>query len=564
VKLGNNFKMAVVGRGNVRLHVNGITQVITNVYYVPELKNNLISIGQLSEKGVAVLIQNAECRCYHPKKGLILQTKMSANRMFVFLATMMPKIPTCFKTASEDETHLWHCRYGHLNFKGLRTLHYKKMVRGLPEMKTPSKLCNDCIIGKQHRESISKKSLWRATHRLQLVHSDICGPITPSSSSGKRYLITFIDDYSRKIWVSFLSEKSQAFNAFKMFKSMVEKEIGAPIQCLRTDRGGEFTSKEFNSFCDSHGIRRQLTAAFTPQQNGVAERKNRTIMNMVRCMLSEKHVPKYFWPEAVKWTIHILNRSPTLAVKELTPEEAWSTIKPSVHYFKVFGCVAHVHIPETKRKKLDDKSFRCVMLGMSDESKAYRLYDPATKRIVISKDVIFEEDECWDWGRSSEEMKQDVLDWGESEEEENGLIQSEDGGDSNANTETEGEIENGSSSSHSDARSGSDSAQSIEEALEEGRIRRPPVWMNDYESGEGLSEEEEIQNFVLFTSPSDPTTFEEAIHSDKWRSAMDNEIAAIEKNSTWELTDLPAEARTIGVKWIFKTKLNEKRRSGEV
>jgi hypothetical protein len=159
-----------------------------------------------------------------------------------------------------------------------------------------------------------------------------------------------------------------------------------------------------------NGIKRQLTAAFTPQQNGVAERKNQTIMNMVRCMLSEKHVPKFLWAEAVNWAVHILNRSPTLAVKDKTPEEAWSGIKPAVHYFKVFGCIAHVHILEAKRKKLDAKSFRCVMLGVSDESKAYRLFDPTTKRIVTSKDVIFEENECWDWERSSENQKSDILD----------------------------------------------------------------------------------------------------------------------------------------------------------
>ena len=545
VKLGDNSKMAVVGKGNIRLHVNGITQVITNVYYVPELKNNLISIGQLIEKGVSVLIQNGECRCYHSKEGLFLQTKMSTNRMFVFHATPMSQVSTCFKTVSEDETHLWHCRYGHLNFKGLKTLQSKKMVTGLPEIRTPSKLCKDCVMGKQQRKSMPKKSLWRATHKLQLVHSDICGPITPSSSSGKRYLITFIDDYSRKIWVSLLSEKSQAFTSFKNFKSLVEKEIGASIQCLRTDRGGEFTSKEFNSFCSLHGIKRQLTAAFTPQQNGVAERKNRTIMNMVRSMLSEKHVPKFLWAEAVNWAVHILNRSPTLAVKDKTPEEVWSDIKPAVHYFKVFGCVAHVHIPDAKRKKLDPKSFQCVMLGVSDESKAYRLFDPTTKRIVISKDVIFEENECWDWEKSLENQKSSILVWGESEEERHDSPQSEE-----ENENSEGGEEIGSPSSHSSA-----------EALEEGRVRRPPVWMKDYVSGEGLSEEEETHNFVMFTITSDPTTFEQAVKSDKWRIAMNNEIDAIENNNTWELTNLPAGAKTIGLKWIFKTKLNE---NGEV
>lgn len=132
---------------------------------------------------------------------------MSANRMFEFHATLMSQISTCFKTILKEETHLWHCHYGHLNFKGLKTLKSKKMVTRLPKIRTSSKLCKDCITGKQQRMSILKKSLWIATHKLQLVHSSICGPITPSSSNGKRYLITFIDDYNRKILVSFLSKK---------------------------------------------------------------------------------------------------------------------------------------------------------------------------------------------------------------------------------------------------------------------------------------------------------------------------------------------------------------------
>ena len=133
-----------------------------------------------------------------------------------------------------------------------------------------------------------------------------------------------------------------------------------------TDRGGEFISHEFNVFCKANGISRQLTAAYTPQQNGVAERKNRTIMNMVRSMLSEKQVPKNFWLEAANWTVHVLNRSPTLAEKDMTPEEAWSGVKPNVDYFRVFGCIGHVHVSNNKRKKLDDKSFQCVLLRMSE------------------------------------------------------------------------------------------------------------------------------------------------------------------------------------------------------
>jgi transposase InsO family protein len=224
------------------------------------------------------------------------------------------------------------------------------MVKGLPELAEIEENCVDCLTGKQSRDSIPKQAKWRASTKLELVHSDICGPINPQSNGGNRYFITFTDDYSRKTWIYLLKEKSNAFEIFKNFKALVEKESGNSIQCLRTDRGGEYLSNSFNEFCSKEGIKRQLTAAYTPQQNGVSERKNRTLLNMVRSMINEKKVPKQFWPEAVKWATYVMNRSPTLNVKNMTPEEAWSGVKPSVHYFRVFGCIAHVHIHDSQRK----------------------------------------------------------------------------------------------------------------------------------------------------------------------------------------------------------------------
>ena len=204
---------------------------------------------------------------------------------------------------------------------------------------------------------------------------------------------------------------------FKRYKIFVEKETGAYLKCLRTDRGGEFNSNEFEEFCKENGISRQLTAAYTPQQNGVAERKNRTVMNLVRCILTDKQVPKAFWPEAVRWCVHVLNRSPTQALQHITPEEAWSSLKPNVEYFRVFGCLAHAHVPDQKRIKLDNKSIQCVLLGVSDESKAYRLFDPTSKKIIVSRDVVFEENKGWNWNISNEETTSDALEWGDSEGE---------------------------------------------------------------------------------------------------------------------------------------------------
>jgi len=207
------------------------------------------------------------------------------------------------------------------------------MVIGLPSLKTSTVVCTTCLVGKQHRESISKLSSWHASTKLQLVHDDVCGPISPASNSHKRYILSFVDDYSRKTWVYFLHEKSKPFKTFKNFKTCVEKEVGTHIICLRTDRGGEFTSKEFTNFCNSI-LLRSVSCCQLPGDT----------LNAVRVVLHEKQVPKSFLLEAVQWCVHVQNRSPTTAVSHGTSEEVWSGIKPRVDYFQIFGCVAHVHI----------------------------------------------------------------------------------------------------------------------------------------------------------------------------------------------------------------------------
>ncbi|CAJ2659262.1 unnamed protein product [Trifolium pratense] len=371
VKLGDDSKMNVVGKGNIKLRINGRVHVITEVYYIPGIKTNLLSIGQIQQKNVTIIFKNDTCKIFHDDKGLLFTSQMSGNRMYTLTATVIS--PKCLTVSKEDWSQLWHDRYAHLSVKGLNVLAKKNMVDGLPVLKEIEYKCEDCLTGKQHREVIPKQAVWRANERLELVHSDICGPINPTSNGGNRYFITFTDDFSRKTWIYFLKEKSSALDTFKTFKVLVEKESGCAIQCLRTDRGGEYVSTAFNDFCSNQGIKRQLTAAYTPQQNGVSERKNRTLMNMVRSMLAGKKVPKVFWPEAVKWATYVMNRSPTLSVKNMTPQEAWSGKKPNVQHFRVFGCLAFVHVPDSQRIKLDNKSVKCIHLGISDESKAYKL-----------------------------------------------------------------------------------------------------------------------------------------------------------------------------------------------
>ncbi|BBN68370.1 ADP glucose pyrophosphorylase large subunit 1, partial [Prunus dulcis] len=296
---------------------------------------------------------------------------------------------TCFSAKVKETAWLWHYRYGHLNFKGLKTLQQLNMVRGLPNIDRPTQICEECVLGKQHRETFPKGKAWRAKKTFGAYFL--------------RYLWTHQSNFQ---W--WQEEKSEAFSAFKSFKALVENEVGRNIKVLRTDRGGEFISQKFEDFCETHGIRRQLTAPYTPQQNGICERKNRTILNMVRIMLKIRGVPKTFWPEAVNWCIHILNRSPTLVVKNMTPEEAWNGHKPAVNYFKIFGCIAYVHIPDEKRKKLDDKGEKCIFLGVSEHSKAYKLYNATTRKIIISHDVLYDEETIWDWTDKGSKHQQQI------------------------------------------------------------------------------------------------------------------------------------------------------------
>lgn len=167
-------------------------------------------------------------------------------------------------------------------------------------------------------------------------------------------------------------------------------------------------------------------------------------MNAVRAVLNERQVSRVFWPEAVRWCVHVQNRSPTSAVDHRTPEEAWTGVRPRVDYFRIFGCVAHAHVPDQKRSKLDDKSKRCVFLGVSDESKSYKLFDPIAKKVIVNRDVVFEEEKSWDWGRSEEECKTDVLDWEEEENEEG----SEDQGPAQNDEQNSGDINQDASSSN--------------------------------------------------------------------------------------------------------------------
>ncbi|KAL4380017.1 hypothetical protein GQ457_02G014900 [Hibiscus cannabinus] len=304
VIFGDDSHAEVKGKGKVMItQKNGEKKYITDVYYVPAMKSNIISLGQLLEKGYEVQMKNRSLSLKNKNGELVVQVDMTRNRLFTI--DIESGEVKCMKTAIKDDSWLWHLRYEHLGFSGMKLLSKAKMVNGLPEINPPNQLCEACIKGKQHRQSFEVGKSWRARRPLEIVHTDIAGPFDIPSLGGNRYYLTFIDDYSRKCWVYVLKEKSEALAKFKEFKAMAEKQSDQFIKILRSDRGSEYTKNLFEDFCKEHGIIHQLTVRYTPQQNGVAERKNRTILDMARSMVKGKHLPRNFWAEAVRFCIQI-------------------------------------------------------------------------------------------------------------------------------------------------------------------------------------------------------------------------------------------------------------------
>lgn len=232
---------------------------------------------------------------------LIMKVPRTQNRLYKIELNAVE--PTCLMASIDDQAWLWHGRLGHVNFRSLKQLVGREMAVGVPDITHPDQVCSDCLAAKQTRAPFPRVSQWHATEKLMLVHVDLCGPITPETAGGNRYFILFVDDQSRWMQVYMLQSKDQAHDAFVKYKAEVENVTGCKIKTLRSDRGGEFLAKVFAKICEQARIRRHLTAPYSPQQNGVVERRNRSVMEMTRALLKSMKVPGRLWGEAVRHAV---------------------------------------------------------------------------------------------------------------------------------------------------------------------------------------------------------------------------------------------------------------------
>ncbi|UYV73840.1 hypothetical protein LAZ67_11001074, partial [Cordylochernes scorpioides] len=423
--------------------------------------------------------------------------------------------------AGEKNYEKWHSRFGHLNLQDLKKLKMQNIVYGLPNFDVKNFTCEVCLKGKQTRLPFQKESFTRSREPLELVHTDICGPMRTKSLGGALYFSTFIDDFSGFIFTFIMKSRSEVFKGFRIYKRYAEKQTEKRLKCIRSDNAPEYLSKEFKNYLEEEGIGHQLSVEYTPQQNGVAERANRTLLDMTRCFMIEGDLPETLWAELIHTSTYIRNRCPKLNECK-TPHELFTKRKPVVSHLRIIGCKSLAVNNRPNRSKFAPRSEEYKLIGYFTESKAYRLWKPGTRTIIKSKDLKKKK------GSTSEVKSRTEIE-SESDLEMSDLVDEP--------SESEVVI----------SRRGRGRPRYI-------RTGKPGRPRKEYPTA-NLSTQELLEAKYL----PDPKHAEEALSgrdSYFWKKAMEEEFDSLIENKTWELVDPPKNRNIIGSKWVFKTKCN--------
>lgn len=331
---------------------------INNALYVPYLRKNLLSVKRLGMCGIKVIFEGEEVKLMKNETEIGIGFR---NNLYEINFKVTKN--ECLNVETEDKiVKLWHKRYGHISYANLKKLIEHNMVNGIDMLNIGNvEFCESCVNAKITR--VPFKTRTKSKSILEIIHSDVCGPIDPCSYDGGNYFATFIDDYSGFIYTYIIKRKSEVYNCFREYAKLVQTKFNKRIGNLRCDNGGEYRSGELIAYCRENGTFIDYTTPYTPQLNEKAERFNRSLVEKDRSMISDSRMPKKFWGEAILTATYILNRSPSASLDFITPAEIWFGKKASVENLRIFGTMAYAHVPEQFRSKFDDKCERCIMLG---------------------------------------------------------------------------------------------------------------------------------------------------------------------------------------------------------
>ena len=589
VTFGDDSKGFTTGYGKLKAG----NVIIENISLVKGLKHNLLSISQFCDKGYNVDFRKDKCLISNRKDEKLTLLGVRKGNLFIadLSSTSEGEVTCYYAKASSEQSWLWHKKLSHLNFKTMNSLVKRELVRGLPLMEFNQEgLCEACEKGKSKKASHGSKGMTSITEPLQLIHMDLFGPVNVMSLSRKRYALVMVDDYSKYTWVLFIQSKDEATQLIIDHIKKIEVEAKLPVRTIRSDNGTEFKNAVLNDFCSEKGISRQYSAPRTPQQNGVVERKNRTLVEAARTMLSESKLPTYFWAEAVNTACYTQNRTLINKDHEKTPYELMANKKPTLKYFHVFGAKCFVLKDGEHLGKFDAKADEGIFLGYSLESKAFRVYVIEDKKVLESFNVTFDDTKRpgLQTGENSESLVFENLSGDLSDNEEvpevvtvinnndndndSGQSGDQSGDPQNSTGSTSQSTESSDQTVNNSGGAGEGSTSHTPQHLEQGEssrshLPRQRVWNRDHpfhliigDPDTGVRTRRTSQNechYSGFLSETEPKKVEDALDDPDWVIAMQEELNQFERQKVWKLVPRPKGKSVIGTRWVFRNKLDE-------
>lgn len=582
--------------GDVILRSQNIDLTLKDVRWSHKFSTNLISISRLTKNHATVHFHEQYAKVTNNDKLI-----MSACRIGQLYVADVNNVSMVMLTKN-DHTH---ARLGHMNFNSIERLAKYNAIQNLNLMTSePSTSCAACQMGKSSVNQVKKyTSRVPASRLLQRVHADLCGPINIQNNhlqflncyDSPKYISVIIDEFSRKIFVQILSHKSLAYDHITNFIKQAEALKQTTLQEFCSDNGTEYKNNRLSEYFKSKGIKQTFSPVYSPHRNGMAERAVRTLTECTRSILYHAKLHVSFWPIAFETACYLSAFRIHVMQKQITVQEVWSGIKPSLNRLKVFGCDAWVHIPDEKRTKLDPKSFPAIFVGYSYTTEAaWRFYDFNNHKIIVSQNATFDES-SFTFGRkeilksmpveldlelnqlpdSLNEQSSTILDQGATDEYEYTLnVPSDDEITWGTQTSPSYPAQNNATNSVNNARdlrttsqTSSGNTDSITDNTQvptrrSSRTRTPArkqgfVYWDDWAHYDMYEDDDGATSMLSVNIGNLPNTYEEAMDSedaDEWKSAIDREIQAQKTNGTWSEVEQKDDMHLIDTRWVFVKK----------
>nr|AEJ07943.1 Ji4 putative pol protein [Zea diploperennis] len=586
ITFGDGNQGLVKGLGKIAISPD---HSISNVFLVDSLDYNLLSVSQLCQMGYNCLFTDVGVTVFRRSDDSIAFKGVLEGQLYL-VDFDRAELDTCL-IAKTNMGWLWHRRLAHVGMKNLHKLLKGEHILGLTNVHfEKDRICSACQAGKQVGTHHPHKNVMTTDRPLELLHMDLFGPIAYISIGGSKYCLVIVDDYSRFTWVFFLQEKSQTQETLKGFLRRAQNEFSLRIKKIRSDNGTEFKNSQIEGFLEEEGIKHEFSSPYTPQQNGVVERKNRTLLDMARTMLDEYKTSDRFWAEAVNTACYAINRLYLHRILKKTSYELLSGKKPNISYFRVFGSKCFILVKRGRKSKFAPKTVEGFLLGYDSNTRAYRVFNKSSGLVEVSCDVVFDETN----GSQVEQVDLDEIGNEEapcialrnmsigdvcpkeSKEPPNAQDQPSSSMQASPPTQNEDEAQDVEQEDQEDEPpqhdgndQGGDANDQEKEDEQEPRPPHPRVHQaiqRDHpvdtilgDIHKGVTTRSRVAHFCehySFVSSIEPHRVEEALQDSDWVVAMQEELNNFTRNEVWHLVPRPNQ-NVVGTKWVFCNKQDE-------